>query len=160
MKKNIIIQSFSYLGSANLWTAVGWVGSNWVEGISIPSSKVSGNMAARTLWDLVWFNCWFISKKQRNQFSLQNSKKCKYNVSFSVKSHHLNSFRIDILRAKNNKDSKLVKLRNSLRQSNLAQKPVKSKCVNQLSTTDYGITIKIKLLEEIILIWHLKYGIR
>ena len=72
--------------------------------------------------------------KQRNQFSLQTAKKYKYNVSFSVKSHRSNLFQVKIVRAKNIKDSKLVKLQNSLRQSNSAQKSVKSKCVNQLSS--------------------------
>ena len=132
-KNFISILNFYYLGSANLWTAVGWVGSNWVEGISMPSSKVSGNMAARTLWDLVWFNCWFISKKQRNQFSLQTAKN-KTNITFVFLLNRVVQiyvFQIKILRAKNIKDSKLVKLRNSLRQSIPAQKSVKSKCDNQ-----------------------------
>lgn len=37
-------------GSARRCTAVGWAASSWVGGIWMPSSKVSGNMAARTRW--------------------------------------------------------------------------------------------------------------
>ena len=83
MKNSYLSLNFYYLGSANLWTAVGWVGSSWVEGISMPSSKVSGNMAARTLWDLVWFNCWFISKKRRINLVLKQQKNQQWtNITF------------------------------------------------------------------------------
>ena len=148
----------------------------------MPSSKVSGNMAARTLWDLVWFNCWFISKKQRNQFSLQTAKntnitlvfllksiysekasklceistllltalhtvKSKVEISqnfvafseyLNLKSHRSYLFQTKILRAKNIKDSKLVKLRNSLRQSNQSCTKIRQIKVCQ-SIDEYGL---------------------
>ena len=44
--------------------------------------------------------------------------------------------------------------------SNPAQKSVKSKCVDQLSSTDYGIkNLESNYLEEIFLIWHSNNGI-
>ena len=49
----------------------------------MPSSRVSGNMAARTRWERVWFNCWLMSERMNVECEIKNEitmTKCKTTV--------------------------------------------------------------------------------
>lgn len=62
-----------WLGWLSFCTAVsapGW--SCGAAGICIPSSRVSGNMACLTRWDLVWLSCWLISTQTDNSDGYYN----------------------------------------------------------------------------------------